>query len=115
MAWMTLCKLSELAEDQGKLVKLPDRNLAVFLRAGAIHVFDDRCPHAGASLSGGTIEDDTILCPWHQWAFSLEDGTLTGGGRCRIRIYPNRVENGDVLADIPSPIPAEIDENALQA
>jgi nitrite reductase (NADH) small subunit/3-phenylpropionate/trans-cinnamate dioxygenase ferredoxin subunit len=110
---MTLCKLSDLVEGEGKLVKFPGRNVAVFLRNETVHVFDDRCPHAGASLSGGTLDEDSIVCPWHQWAFSLEDGAVTGGGRCRISIYPNRVENGEVLADIPTP--TTIDADTIQA
>lgn len=92
MAWTPLCKVSDVPDGEGKFVKLADdRNIAVFLRDGRLYVFDDRCPHAGASLSGGDIQDDCIVCPWHQWTFSLEDGTLVGGGRAKIRIYPGRI------------------------
>src|SRR5262245_61213225 len=91
MAWVDLCKVSELSEGEGHFVSVEDRNIAVFLKEGKVYVFDDTCPHAGASLSGGTIEEGYITCPWHYWSFSVEDGTMGGGGRAKIRIYKTQI------------------------
>lgn len=104
MAWMDLCKLSELTQGEGRFVDLGERQLAVFLQEGEIHAFDDTCPHAGGSLAGGMIENGCIICPWHYWAFKLTDGTMASGGRARIRIYATRTigEGADavVQADV---------------
>ena len=35
------------------------------------------CPHAYGDLSKGEVVDNTIICPLHTWAFSLEDGHCT--------------------------------------
>ncbi|MEF7612684.1 aromatic ring-hydroxylating dioxygenase subunit alpha [Aquincola sp. MAHUQ-54] len=43
--------------------------------AGRVHAFDDRCPHRGASLSMGRIEDDRLECAYHGWRFRA-------GGQC---------------------------------
>lgn len=91
MAWTDLCKVSELTEGEGEFVDHEPDQLAVFLKGGKIYAFQDTCPHAGASLSGGTIEDGCITCPWHYWTFKLDDGTMVGGGRAKIRIYSTRV------------------------
>lgn len=91
MAWTDLCKVSELCEGEGKLVTLQEKNIAVFLQEGKYYAFDDTCPHAGASLAGGCIEEGHITCPWHFWGFSVENGTMAGGGRAKIRVYPTRV------------------------
>lgn len=32
-------------------------------------VASDRCPHRGAPLSAGTIEDGCLVCPYHGWRF----------------------------------------------
>jgi phenylpropionate dioxygenase-like ring-hydroxylating dioxygenase large terminal subunit len=42
---------------------------------GAVHAILDRCPHLGASLSAGTIEDNCLVCPFHGLQFD-------GEGRC---------------------------------
>jgi phenylpropionate dioxygenase-like ring-hydroxylating dioxygenase large terminal subunit len=39
-------------------------------------VAPDRCPHRGAPLSAGTVEDGCLVCPYHGWRFG-PDGALT--------------------------------------
>lgn len=40
------------------------------------HAHGDRCPHLGAALSAGTVDGDTLVCPFHGFAFG-------GDGTCR--------------------------------
>ncbi|MGY6217206.1 Rieske 2Fe-2S domain-containing protein [Methylolobus aquaticus] len=40
------------------------------------HAHLDRCPHLGAALSGGSIYDDRLVCPFHGFEFDA-------GGQCR--------------------------------
>jgi len=104
MAWTDLCKLSELVESEGRFVDLGERKLAVFVKEGQLFAFDDTCPHAGASLSGGMVDQGFITCLWHYWSFNLTDGTMVAGGRAKIRVYPVRTvgEGADAIvqADI---------------
>jgi phenylpropionate dioxygenase-like ring-hydroxylating dioxygenase large terminal subunit len=52
------------------------RRLAFWRTAdGAPHAHPDRCPHLGAALSGGRIEADRLVCPFHGFAFD-------GRGQC---------------------------------
>ena len=32
------------------------------------------CPHLEGTLAEGTVAEGQIVCPWHLWSFSLEDG-----------------------------------------
>lgn len=43
---------------------------------GAVAVFLDKCPHQFAPLSEGWVEGDAIVCPRHNWEFSLIDGSI---------------------------------------
>jgi len=32
----------------------------------------DQCPHLKIPLSTGWLEDDCVVCPWHQWKFNTK-------------------------------------------
>ncbi len=56
--------------------RLLDRPLVLWRdAAGAVHAFPDRCPHRGARLSLGRVQDGRLECPYHGWQFE-------GSGRC---------------------------------
>ncbi|WP_375429787.1 Rieske 2Fe-2S domain-containing protein [uncultured Friedmanniella sp.] len=55
------------------LTRLPDRVVA----------YADRCSHRGAPLHEGTVEDGCLVCPWHNAAFDLRDGSVALGPASR--------------------------------
>lgn len=91
MAWTSLCSVDDLVEGAGKYVEVGQHQLAVFLDHGKPHVMDNYCPHAGGNMAGGRVEKGCAVCPWHDWAFRLEDGQLRESKFVHIRIYPVRV------------------------
>lgn len=40
--------------------------------------FTNRCPHQNKPLDNCRLEKDQIICPYHQYAFSCEDGKGMG-------------------------------------
>lgn len=106
MSWTSLCDLEELAEGAGKYVEIGGFHLAVFLHGGQTYVLDNTCPHAGASLAPGTIEDGCVVCPRHSWPFRLDNGQLRGSPGVAITSYKTRVIHREgrpaiVQADLP--------------
>ncbi|HSZ55944.1 MAG TPA: Rieske (2Fe-2S) protein [Tepidisphaeraceae bacterium] len=106
MSWTSLCDFDELSEGRGKYVEIGGFQLAVFLNEGKVYVTDNTCPHAGHSLSGGEIVGGCVVCPWHAWAFRLENGQLRDAPLVTIRTYRTRfVEPAGraklVQADLP--------------
>ena len=55
--FQTVCRVDELAEGEGKTVAVGDKLIAVFRQDGRYFAIDDTCPHMGASLSGGCVEN----------------------------------------------------------
>ena len=51
------------------------------------------CPHRGGPLGEAKIVDGHVVCPWHGYRFSLEDGRAADGRLCRMT-SPPRVEPG---------------------
>ncbi|CAN5820973.1 Rieske 2Fe-2S domain-containing protein [soil metagenome] len=50
---------------------------------GALHVLDGYCRHMGGDLSRGSIKDDNLACPFHDWRWG-------GDGRCKLVPYAKR-------------------------
>jgi len=73
--WYPLLEGRELKRRPLGLERLGRR--FVFWRSddGRVHAQRDRCPHLGAALSAGHIDDDHIVCPFHGFRFDRE-------GRC---------------------------------
>ena len=104
MAWIDLCKVSELIEGEGRFIDLGEHKLALFLKDGQVYATSDTCPHAGASLSGGMIEEGFVVCPWHYWSFKLTDGTMASGGRAKIRIYSIQIKGEGADATVQADV-----------
>jgi len=91
MSWTSLCDLEELEEGKGKYVEIDGFQLAVFLDGGDVSVIDNTCPHAGGNLAAGYVDEGCAVCPWHYWAFRLDNGELRGSPGVAITKYTSRV------------------------
>lgn len=43
-------------------------------KSGAAFALRDVCPHRAAPLSAGRIDGETVVCPYHAWAFDAAEG-----------------------------------------
>ena len=107
MPWVSLCEFDQLTEGLGKYVVVGGYTLGVYLDEGKVYAIDDRCPHAGASLSAGHVQNGCAVCPRHDWAFRLDNGRLSDSDYVRVGSYPTRVVNRPDLpllveADLPT-------------
>jgi nitrite reductase (NADH) small subunit len=76
-----------------------DAMVAVFrLRSGELRAVDAVCPHSGGPLADGQFDAKKVICPLHNYVFSLSDGTCVSGGMT-LRTYPVREEEGQIVVD----------------
>jgi NAD(P)H-dependent nitrite reductase small subunit len=96
----TVCRVGDLAEGEGRTVEVGNKLVAVFRTGDGYFAIDDLCPHMGASLSGGYVENGIVTCPWHAWRFRLADGAWADCPRIKIGCYPVRVEGDEVQVQV---------------
>ena len=101
-----VCRTGDVPEGEGKTVRVCNKLIAVFRERGELYAIDDMCPHMGASLSGGYVENGVVTCPWHAWRFRVTDGTWLNSPRVKIPCYAARVVGDDVQVRPPDPRPA---------
>ena len=100
---VTVAKVGEIPEGQSIVVEVNRKCVAVFCADGKYFAIDDRCPHAGASLSGGSVENGIVTCPWHYWRFRLADGAWADNPRIKTGAYPIHVVGDEVRLELPDP------------
>lgn len=101
MGWIRLANESEVPERAGQAFEAGQRMIAVFRVDGKYYAIDDQCPHMGASLAGGYLENCTVACPWHAWRFDIRDGSWCDNPRVKIDSYPVEVRSGELFVQIP--------------
>jgi nitrite reductase/ring-hydroxylating ferredoxin subunit len=96
--WVAVADTSGLSDGR-KVVKVEDRQIALFRIDDRFYAVDNRCPHMGYPLALGSVRGETLTCDWHNWKFGLSDGACSFGGE-DVRAYAVRVEGGRVLVDL---------------
>jgi NAD(P)H-dependent nitrite reductase small subunit len=96
----TVCRASEVREGEGKTVSVKNKLIAVFRHKDQLYAVDDACPHMGASLADGYVENGVVTCSWHAWRFRLSDGAWADNPRLKIGCYPVRVEGDEVQIQV---------------
>jgi nitrite reductase (NADH) small subunit/3-phenylpropionate/trans-cinnamate dioxygenase ferredoxin subunit len=100
---VTVAKVSDIPEGSAFVVNVRQKDVAIFRVNGAFLAIDDVCPHMGASLSGGFVEDGCVTCPWHYWRFRLADGAWADNPKVKQPTYPVHVVGDDVQLELPDP------------
>jgi nitrite reductase/ring-hydroxylating ferredoxin subunit/uncharacterized membrane protein len=70
---------SALAEGAMQHVKANGIDLLLVRQDGLVRALAHACAHLGGPLSEGTLNDGSVVCPWHGSEFRLEDGCVMAG------------------------------------
>jgi phenylpropionate dioxygenase-like ring-hydroxylating dioxygenase large terminal subunit len=107
--WQPAALVEELpAERPVKAIQLLGEKLVLFRdESGRYGLVDRACPHRGADLAFGRLEDGGLRCSFHGWLFDVEGNCLetpaepegsTLHTKIRHKSYPVRERNGIVFA-----------------
>jgi 5,5'-dehydrodivanillate O-demethylase len=104
--WHAIHRSQDLAPGQAKPIRIMSEDYALYRGAsGQARVVDYRCPHRGAPIHLGWVEDDAIRCVYHGWKFDcsgqcVEQPAEEAGFARKVRIgtYPTREYLGLIFA-----------------
>lgn len=100
--YVTVAKVGEIPEGEGRAFPVAKRMVAVFCSEGEYFAVDDFCPHQGASLAEGYIDKEqcAVACPWHHWRFSMDDGSWLDNPKIAIDRFAVRVMGGNIQVQV---------------
>ena len=82
--WHAVAHSSDLAAEQVRPARLLGHDIVLWRGRGddSLRAWQDLCLHRGAKLSGGRVQDDCLVCPYHGWNYDAS-------GRCvKIPAHP---------------------------
>jgi nitrite reductase (NADH) small subunit len=103
--WQSVCSQQDLVNDSGVVVWLDGAQVALFYLPGAegknLFAIDNHDPQSGANVIGrgliGSIKGDLVVAsPIYKQHFRLEDGSCLEYPQQRLRVWPVRLNEGQV-------------------
>jgi nitrite reductase/ring-hydroxylating ferredoxin subunit/uncharacterized membrane protein len=94
---------ADLPEDAPARATVAGTPIVLVRRGDRVHALADSCAHLGGPLSEGSLDGDTIICPWHGSRYSLTDGrVLDGPSTYPQPCYSARIRGDQVEVGLPA-------------
>ena len=93
-AWFMVFSSVEKAREQVPLnrtiaIEIGDKRLCLARTEQGFFALDEKCPHQGLPITrGGFCEHETVVCPFHRYAWSLKTGREVERREDNIQLYP---------------------------
>lgn len=99
----TVARTGDIPAGEGRAFRVQGRLIAVFFVDNQYSAIDDICPHMGASLSTGHVEDGGVICPWHAWKFCIREGTWLDSPKSQLNVdkYEVRIQGDEIQVRVP--------------
>ena len=92
-----IANVSEIPIGGSKVIMHNETPVALFNINGKIIAWDNRCPHRGASLADGYINNDTVQCKYHLWEFDFKRACSTANENIKIKNFKISVIENDIF------------------
>ncbi len=91
----------DIQPNQGKLVEVEGKKIAIFNLEGKYYAIDNTCTHRGGPLSEGELQGDEVTCPWHGAKFKVTSGdVLSPPAPQGVKCFLVRVTGNDLEVEI---------------
>lgn len=101
MNFTPVARVDDIPPGSRKRVEVGDKRVSIFNIEGEYFAIYDTCPHKGtAPLIRGTLDGTGIKCPNHGYRFDLKTGQCNVDPAFNARVYPVKIENGNILVDM---------------
>jgi nitrite reductase (NADH) small subunit len=108
--------VAEIPPGSMRFIEAGKFGVGVYNVRGEYHALNNYCPHMGAPLCLGQVtgvaiadspgrkqwirDGEIVACPWHGWKFGIGDGESITKPARRIKKYPVKVRDGNVILEM---------------
>ena len=96
--FQSVAHVDDIPAGEGRSFCVNGKMVAVFFVDGEYSAINDLCPHMGASLATGYVENGGVTCPWHAWRFCIKNGTWLDNPKSKVKTdsYPIRIVGREI-------------------
>ena len=99
MAFVKVGSLTALPPGAVMEVHFGDDSYAICNAGGELHALTGICPHAGGPIGQGNLQDNLVVCPWHEWAYDCRTGENDYDPDIKLDRFAVKAEGDDILLD----------------
>ena len=96
MKYVKVMSEEDLPIGKSAIISAGEDEIALFNYKGKYYAVANKCPHRGAPLGEGRIEEGIVICPNHEWRFKLENGANMQNPELFIPTYPVKTKNENI-------------------
>jgi apoptosis-inducing factor 3 len=97
-----VAQFSELQNGEKRQVKVDETDILIIRRDDQVYAIGAYCTHNKAPLVKGVLNDDHVVCPWHNACFNIKSGDQQQPpGLDSLPSYPVKIENDQVIVTLP--------------
>lgn len=94
-----VASFEELTSDRPHPFSVSGVDIILIRRGEGVSALHGRCPHRGALLADGRVEDGLVVCGVHGWRYDAETGVSPVNPAVSLTKFPARVSDGVVYLD----------------
>jgi nitrite reductase/ring-hydroxylating ferredoxin subunit len=102
---VVVARATDIPEGERKLVHVDALTIGIFHHKGEWHAYRNLCLHRGGPVCTGTLDGDTITCPWHGFQYDVTDGHLLVDPRAKLDTYRVELINDEIHVFVPDHAP----------
>jgi len=99
-SWVFAIDVDDMVDGQMKPISLDGQKIVLIRLEDEFYSISNKCPHMGCPLSKGTLKNDVIKCPCHDWQFNIKTGQFIAAKEITVTKYSTKVSDNKVFVNL---------------
>jgi nitrite reductase/ring-hydroxylating ferredoxin subunit len=95
-----ICGADHLWDGEMECFRAGDTTILLLKINGQFHAYQGHCPHQGAALAEGELENGLLTCTAHRWQFDAMNGQGVNPKSAHLKRFPVHVVERKVFIEV---------------
>ena len=100
MAFQHVASMKEVPPETMRDFTVNGKTIALANVSGKLFAVNNECLHMGGPLGEGTLDGQTVTCPWHGWQYDVTTGKVITNPSVCTDTYAVEVRGIEIFVDV---------------